>query len=173
MSQSTAVTSEPTNAMGSTSNASWSPHLRSLRETILAMSGLDEQSIEGAAIELTVGIEMCREQLFARSPSSAYDPYQEFLTFAEDPGLDYSDVEGSEIASLTQDQMCLAVAWDYVKTAGWFALHNASSPPWTPDQANWQAASYEFAARQLVQLACGTPFGRQLPAPVTAPEPRH
>ena len=153
--------------------ASWPPKLRELRETILALANLSEDCLDGAAIELTVGIELSREEMWSRNPTAAYDPYQEFLTFAEDPGLDYSDVEGSEIAALTQDQMCLAVAWDYVKTAGLFALHNASSPPWTPDQANWQAASYEFAARQLVQLACGAPFDRQLPAPVTAHELRH
>jgi hypothetical protein len=139
--------------------APWPPHLRALREKILAISGLDKESIEGAAIELTVGIEMCREDLLHRNPSAAFDPYQEFLTFAECPGLDYSDVDGSEIASLTPYQMYMAVAWCYTDTARWFATRPIDSSQWKTDKAIWQASSYEFAARQLIQLACGVCSG--------------
>jgi hypothetical protein len=89
-----------------------------------------------------------------------YDPYEEFLAFAKEPGLDYSDVEGSDIDELTHQHMYLAVAWSYVSVARFFASGDMAGASWSRRQANELASQYEIAAHQLMQDTTSASFSR-------------
>ena len=117
---------------------------RSLQLEILHLSRLTEKEIVDAALEIQIDLEMCREELCLRNPKVAYDPYEEFIAFTMDPGIDFSDVEGSSLDELSDYQIFLAAAWCFVDIADCL---EESEP--------WAANSYEFAARQLVLQVLG------------------
>jgi len=75
--------------------------------------------------------------------------------FADQPGLDYSTVEGSEIGDLLPQQMYLAVARSWMDTARYFIDSRAFRDGWTPQEAADNALRYELASRQLVHAASG------------------
>jgi len=131
-----------------------------LESEILLLSDLSKERLEEAGIELTVGIECYRDELIQRNANAACDPFEEFLSFADQPGLDYSTVEGSEIGDLLPQQMYLAVARSWMDTARYFIDSRAFRDGWTPQKAADNALRYELASRQLVDAAFGSHWAK-------------
>ena len=134
--------------------------LNLLESEILLRSELSKERLEEAGIELTVGIECCRDELIQRNANAAWDPFEEFLSFADQPGLDYSTVEGSEIWDLLPQQMYLAVARSWIDTARFFIDSRAFRDGWTRQEAADNALRYELASRQLVDAAFGSHWAK-------------
>lgn len=64
--------------------------------------------MDGAAIKLGVEIDLCGQG--PECTTAALDPCDELLESARDPGLDYENVEATEIGDLSRQRKSLAVA---------------------------------------------------------------
>src|SRR6266542_6484466 len=73
----------------------WGLELDSLAAEILSLSGLRRERLDDAAVELSIGVELHGEEC-PRHQDATNDPYDEILAFATSPGLDYTEVDGSE-----------------------------------------------------------------------------
>lgn len=74
-----------------------------LKAEILALSGLSRARLDDAAVEHSVGIDLCCSGPDS-DPDEALDPYDEFQAFTLEPGLDYENVDASEIGDLSRRQ---------------------------------------------------------------------
>lgn len=126
-----------------------------LAAEILSLSGLPRARLEDAATELSIGIELCCGGPEA-DPDGMIDPYDEFHAFARDPGLNYKNVEGSEIGDLSRRQMSVAVAWHYVELATMILKGLPSDQNLDDKRAKLDyAQKLKHAARKLIEDSVG------------------
>ena len=127
--------------------------LEHMKAEILSISGLRQSTLEDAGVELSTDIEL--HTPYNQAGGGVIDPYDGFLAFAANGGLDYSHEEDLLLRHFSRRQIYLTVAWHFIVIAQYLFGADAAKQGWTRENAYLCGMWHKVAARKLIEDTVG------------------